>query len=246
MCTANNAMDLVEYGRDDLSKDYAALIQAFSRFLLDRLVSEWSHFPRNPRLLKSASLTAPAAAPITQLMGIHMQTINTCSICSASKERATMSNVVEMVYPRQPGPAFDTLLRDSIIREIGHKATCGTCKRAVPFSSRRSFAARDLPPVLVVHACVTSPDQLAMWRDQRKTSFLGPRVTIRGFKEGTEVEEDEVTYAVRVRPEPFIFIYRPLTVLQSLVVQVITEKQSHLVSIVKGRQNLGFSLVRRV
>jgi hypothetical protein len=198
ICTANNATDLIEYGRDEQGKDYVALIQAFSRFLLDRLVSEWSHFPRNPRLRTSLDLATPASAPMTQLMGINLQTVNTCSICGATKERMTTSHVIEMVYPRQPGPNFSTILRDSIIREIGHKATCSTCKRAVPFSSRRSFVARELPPVLVVHASVTSAEQLAIWKDQRKITFLGPQVTIKGYKEGDNVDDDETVYTVRV------------------------------------------------
>jgi PAB-dependent poly(A)-specific ribonuclease subunit 2 len=197
---AQNAMDLIDYGRDEKGKDYAALIQAFSRFLLDRMVSEWSDFPRNPRLRKSEDLMTPTGPPITQLMGINMQTVNTCSVCGTGKERATTTQVIEMVYPRQPGPDFATILRDSIIREIGHKATCSTCKRLVPFSSRRSFVAKELPPVLAVHACATGADQLAIWKDQRKATFLGPTVTFKGYKEGANVDEDEVTYVVRVSP----------------------------------------------
>jgi hypothetical protein len=191
-------MDLIEYGKDEQGKDYSARIQAFSRFLLDRLVAEWNSFPRNPRLRKSLDLMTPAAPPITQLTGLSMQTITACSICSSAKERSTISHVIEMVYPRQAGPDFSTLLRDSIIREIAHKATCSNCKRLVPFWSRRSFAAEDLPPVMVVHACITSADQQLVWRDQRKATFLTPSVNIKGHGEGIE-DNTEVEYTVRVR-----------------------------------------------
>jgi PAB-dependent poly(A)-specific ribonuclease subunit 2 len=196
--SANNAPDLIDYGREELDKDYAALIQAFSRFLLDRLLSEGTVHSHHPRLLKSRYSNMSPPPPITQLTGINMRAINACSICSSARERTTSVNIIELMYPRQPGPDsdFTAVLRDSLVREIGHKANCATCKRLVPHTSRRVFKAQDLPPVLVVHACVSTTDQLSIWKDQRKSTFLRPTVTIKG--NGEEENGDEVTYVVRV------------------------------------------------
>jgi PAB-dependent poly(A)-specific ribonuclease subunit 2 len=128
------------------------------------------------------------------------------------------------------------VLRDSLVREITHKATCGACRRPAPFFSRRTFDARALPPVLAVHACVANEEQLAVWRDSRKATFLSPEVAIRGHSEAPAEanEADEVTYEIRVRRGRWCVEFGVLKNGQAIVVQIVTEKESHLVGIING------------
>jgi Ubiquitin carboxyl-terminal hydrolase len=99
---ASNAIELIDYGRE---VDYSHMIQSFHRFLVDHLSSEGNTFPHNPVLLKSPThypdVMTPAAAPITQLLGIDAKNIITCLSCKATREKENMTHIVDMIYPRK-------------------------------------------------------------------------------------------------------------------------------------------------
>lgn len=222
LASANNATDLVEYGRETPGMDYSLMIQSFNRFMVERLVGEWNGHPYNPRLRKSADHRAPALPPITQLFGINVKTVNVCSSCKTPRSKDVTTHVVDLIYPRTQsgGIDFAGVLRQSLIREVSHKATCRSCSKTVPFTSRRMFTAKNLPPILAVNACVGgSEDHHRMWMDGRKSTFLSPRIEIKG-EIGTEAGSDD---------PPDTAVYE----IRGLVVQVVTEKQSHLVAIIK-------------
>ena len=64
--TVNNAIELMDYGRESADLNYAHMIQMFHRFLVDHLSSEGNSFPHNPTLLPNsgpADLLSPAPAP---------------------------------------------------------------------------------------------------------------------------------------------------------------------------------------
>lgn len=87
--------------------DYAHIIQSFHRFLIDHLSSEGNAFPHNPILVKNQSPSfhvqphSPAAAPITQLLGIDVKNVITCMSCKAVREKENMTHIVDMIYPRK-------------------------------------------------------------------------------------------------------------------------------------------------
>ncbi|KAJ7168294.1 ubiquitin carboxyl-terminal hydrolase-domain-containing protein [Mycena crocata] len=225
LAQSSNAIELIDYGRDSTEVDYALMIQSFHRFLLDHLSSEGNTFPHNPLILKNQSFTPmsllPVAAPATQLLGIDAKNLITCMNCKAVREKENMTHVIDLTYPRpilnEPLPLeFTAILRNALLRQMSHKATCQTCKHFSNFSSRRSIASRDLPPILAVNASVYTPESLSYWLDNRNQTFLKPHIELHGQVEGID-DPESVVYELR-----------------SLVVQIVTkEKNSHLVAIVK-------------
>ncbi|KAF9821597.1 hypothetical protein IEO21_00443 [Rhodonia placenta] len=221
----NNAIELIDFGRESAELNYGHMIQAFHRFLVDHMSSEGNSFPHNPNLLPSitSSLNSPAPAPITQLLGIDAKNIITCLHCKAVREKENMTHVIDMTYPRKPlsGDAtndsnFASVLQHSLLRPTTHKATCQTCKQFSTFESRRSIRSRDLPPILAINANAFNEETHKYWRDNRNQTFLKPTVEIHGQFEGME-DPEAVLYELR-----------------ALVVQVVTKEQhSHLVAIVK-------------
>ncbi|KAI0350212.1 hypothetical protein OH77DRAFT_1431210 [Trametes cingulata] len=226
----HNAIELIDYGRESADLTYAHMIQMFHRFLVDRLSTEGNSFPHNPTLLPDAGpadLHSPAPAPITQLLGIDAKNVIVCQSCQAVREKENMTHLIDMIYPvrklqQQPmnDPAHETdfasILRNSLLRRTTHKATCQTCKHFATFETRRSIRTRDLPPVLALNAAVHNEDTHKFWRDQRRETFLKPRVELRGHIEGMD-DPETVTYELR-----------------AMVVQVVAkDANSHLVALVK-------------
>ncbi|KAF7305131.1 PAN2-PAN3 deadenylation complex catalytic subunit PAN2 [Mycena kentingensis (nom. inval.)] len=216
---AANAIELIDYGRESANVGhYALMIQSFHRFLLDRLSIEGNTFPNNPVVVQPGDLS-PAAAPLSQLLGIDAKTVVTCINCRTTRLKDNMSHILDLAYPRTPqsGLTFTTLLRNSLAREQAHKATCLNCKHFALFSSRRSLATKDLPPLLAVNVGAHTPEHLAYWIDDKNETFLQPSITIRGLRDDGDDDHDSTTYE-----------------LMSMVVQIVTkEGKSHLVSIVK-------------
>lgn len=225
--------------------NYAHMIQLFNRFLLDHFSSEGNYFPNNPILLQGSRLGGdpsaliPAAAPVTQLLGIDAKNIITCMNCKATREKENMTHLLDLSYPRpsaafpdqlhtQPNPDFAHVVRSSLLRQIHHKATCQTCKRFANFSTKRSIPSRDLPPILSVNACVYNEETQSVWLDRRKERFLSPTLELAGQVEGHD-QRDTAKYEVR-----------------ALVVKIVGKNNnSHLVAIIKGLFSL-ISLVTSV
>ncbi|KAJ7789389.1 ubiquitin carboxyl-terminal hydrolase-domain-containing protein [Mycena olivaceomarginata] len=223
LAQSSNAIELIDYGRESTKVDYALMIQAFHRFLLDHLSSEGNTFPHNPRILTNPTLTAdpapthlPVAAPVTQLLGVDAKNLITCMNCKAVREKENMTHVIDLAYPRpvpnDPLPLdFTAILRNALLRHMSHKATCQTCKHFSNFSSRRSIASRDLPPFLAINASVYSAESLGYWLDNKNQRFLKPQIALHGQVEGVDDPESAV-YSLRIMNK---------------------EKSSHLVAIIK-------------
>ena len=92
----NNAIELIDYGKESAELSYSHMIQLFHRFLIDHLSSEGNSFPHNPSLLPNsgpADLLSPAPAPITQLLGIDAKNIIVCASCHAVREKENMTHL---------------------------------------------------------------------------------------------------------------------------------------------------------
>ncbi|KAF8654097.1 hypothetical protein AX16_003630 [Volvariella volvacea WC 439] len=226
----SNALELLDYEQDTSEVDYAQKIQAFHRFLIDRFAVEGNMVPHNPELRMHArrnKVYLTTVALITQLVGFVGKTISTCLNCGAIREKDTTSHIIEMTYPRrasgssQPLNApidFASVLRNSIHRQILHKAVCQSCNQHAQISSRRCIVTKDLPSLLAINACVYSDEALSYWQDSRNQTYLPAKVKLRGQRVDGE-EDDEVEYELR-----------------AIVAEVLGEgkdKKSHLVAIVK-------------
>ncbi|KZP32520.1 PAB-dependent poly-A-specific ribonuclease subunit PAN2 [Athelia psychrophila] len=225
LAQAQNAIEIIDYGREPTEVDYAHMIQSFHRFLLDHLSLEGNNFPHNPHIFISDNQEQhhnPAAAPITQLLGIDAKNVIICQTCHAIRDKENMTHIVDLLYPRKPSlnkspqaSDFSGILRESLLRQMSHKATCQTCKQFSTFASRRSLATKDLPLVLAVNASAYNEENLSFWLDDKGT-FLKPTIEIQGQVEGVD--------------DPEIAVYK----LRALIVQITTkEKRSHLVAIIR-------------
>jgi hypothetical protein len=107
------------------------MIQSFHRFLLDHLSSEGNTFPHNPHIFVSfdkGDYSAPAAAPITQLLGIDAKNVITCTNCHAIRDKENMTHIVDLLYPRKVRPSIRLLIQES--NSCHSTISLATCQRA--------------------------------------------------------------------------------------------------------------------
>jgi len=219
LAQSKGLIELVDYGRMPAGTDYAQVIQSFHRFFIDHLVVEGDMAPSNPVIVPDLNTQPPS--PLTQLVGILAKTETTCLSCRDTGSKYNITHILDMVYPRSTGtsePAvdFNSILQDSLLREVTYKATCAFCKRVSVFESRRSLSTQDLPPVLAINTSVFNQENIKFWLDTKKRKFLTPSVSLRGQIDGVDDTESAV-YELR-----------------SIVVQVVTRhRHSHLIAIVK-------------
>jgi hypothetical protein len=186
--------------------------------------------PSNPLVVPNLSSYPPP--PITQLVGISAKTDTTCLSCRATRSKHNTTHILDMVYPRpvssnlsmlslillkptdktgtsEPPVDFNSIIQDSLLREVTYKATCAFCKRVAVFESRRSLSTKDLPPVLAVNTSVFDQENIKVWLDTKKRRFLTQSVSLHGQIDGADDPETAV-YELRVRA-PFALGKAPLT-----------------------------------
>ena len=98
---------------------------------------------------------------------------------------------------------FASILYTSLVRRNSYKATCQKCKQFVNFESVHSIPTRNLPPILALNANVHNEENLEYWLDNRKMTFLKPRVQLRGQ---TEVIDDFQSAIYEFRASILLFI----------------------------------------
>ena len=97
---ANNQIELMDYGKETAEHHYGNMIQVFHRFLVDSMSSEGNNFPHNPWLfLQPPADNDPAAAPITQLLGVDAKSVITCLECNSIRSKDQMTHIIDMAYP---------------------------------------------------------------------------------------------------------------------------------------------------
>ncbi|THG96777.1 hypothetical protein EW026_g5119 [Hermanssonia centrifuga] len=98
----HNLIELMDYGRESADHNYGHMIQAFHRFLVDTLSLEGNTYPYNPWLIPPPpNVSYPAAAPITQVLGVDAKNVIICTNCQAVREKENMMHVIDMIYPRK-------------------------------------------------------------------------------------------------------------------------------------------------
>jgi len=104
---ARNQLELIDYGREGTEVTYDHMIQSFHRFLIDHLSLEGNSFPHNPVIFQRPPFQldthSPAAAPVTQLLGIDAKNVVICTNCKAVREKENMTHIIDMIYPRKVG-----------------------------------------------------------------------------------------------------------------------------------------------
>jgi PAB-dependent poly(A)-specific ribonuclease subunit 2 len=99
--SAQNAIELIEYGRESGEVDYAQRIQTFHRFLIEHISQEGNAFSHNPIINNSVNDPRPPSAPITQLLGFDGKNLITCLDCNATREKEMVTHVIDLTYPRK-------------------------------------------------------------------------------------------------------------------------------------------------
>jgi len=199
--------------------DYAQVIQSFHRFFVDHLVVEGDMTPSNPVIVPDLNSYPPA--PLTQLVGVSAKTDTTCLSCRATRSKHNTTHILDMVYTRavcsipslryfpplkcidktgttESSVDLNSVVQDSLLREVTYKATCAFCRRVAVFESRRSLATKDLPPVLAINTSVFNQENIKFWLDVKKRRFLTPSVSLHGQVDGVDDPEVAV-YELRVR-----------------------------------------------
>lgn len=145
--------------------------------------------------------------------------------CKTTREKEGMTHIIDLMYPRkvrlsfvssdrlgflivvkqansEPMPTeFAAILRNSLLRNISHKATCSICKHLAIFTSKRYISSRDLPPILVVNANVYNDEAWEFWQDSRNKVFLQSQVNLHGQIDGAD-DPEVASYVIRVRVTP--------------------------------------------
>ena len=92
----------MDYGKESADHNYGHMIQSFHRFFVESMSAEGNVYPHNPWLLPPhPELIDPAAAPITQLLGVDAKNLVTCTSCKSVREKDHMTHVIDLVYPRK-------------------------------------------------------------------------------------------------------------------------------------------------
>ncbi|KIM28988.1 hypothetical protein M408DRAFT_329031 [Serendipita vermifera MAFF 305830] len=234
--TSANTYGVVDYVQDGQETNYGSKIQIFNRFLVENLRVEGNAAPRNP-VINPAMAPLPSSSvppPITQLLSINSKSVTVCNHCKRSREKPDTAHIVDMIYPRRlasnealPPSDFASILRNSLLRDYTHKATCQFCKQLTIQQTRRPLAANELPPLLLINASVHNDDAQRFWHDTRTTRFLKPFL---GLDVNTEPSQAGGLVSESIDHSSDLVWYE----LRSMVIDVRQdEKRSHLVSIIK-------------
>lgn len=97
----------------------------------------------------------------------------------------------------EPPVDLNSIIQDSLLREVTYKATCATCRRVSMFESRRLLSTKDLPPVLAINTSVFNQENIKFWLDTKKKRFLTPTVCLHGQIDGVDDPESAI-YELRV------------------------------------------------
>ncbi|KAG0150617.1 hypothetical protein CROQUDRAFT_38040 [Cronartium quercuum f. sp. fusiforme G11] len=154
------------------SRSYSSLIQLCHHFLLEQISEE----------VRGTGLNDL----IESIFGTHWRTEQICSNCKFISSRSSLVKAIEIIYPRGSARLSD-LLVNSFSRETSAKAVCSQCGVTCQMRWRRKFerGGGSLPPVLAVHAAVSTPEQLTRWAEP---GFLSPELTITITESETEPE----------------------------------------------------------
>lgn len=144
------------------------MIQAFNRFLMDRISSEFQQ------------MLGGSGAPslMDQVLETEIRAIMRCPQCRHEMENEGRTFVNELVYPaknvmenvrgpknardaRTPRPTFSQILKASVERQDQIKGWCDRCKRYQQLVQRKTI--QSIPKVLMLNAAIQSHEAKLLW-----------------------------------------------------------------------------------
>jgi PAB-dependent poly(A)-specific ribonuclease subunit 2 len=137
------------------------MIQAFNRFLLDKVSEEFR------QMLPSHG--APSLPTMDQVLETQARASMRCAQCANETIRGGRTFVNELVYPakhvmknsRAPRPTFSQILKASVERQDQTRGWCNKCNRYQQMVQRKTI--QSLPRVLVLNAAIQSHEAKLLW-----------------------------------------------------------------------------------
>ncbi|KAF2262002.1 PAB-dependent poly(A)-specific ribonuclease subunit PAN2 [Lojkania enalia] len=137
----------------------ATMIQAFNRFLLDKVSEEFRRMMPNPN----------GPTLMDQVLETQARASMRCAQCANETVRGGKTFVNELIYPakhvvknsRGPRPTFSQILKASIERQDQTRGWCNKCNRYQQMVQRKTIQA--LPGVLMLNAAVQSHEAKLLW-----------------------------------------------------------------------------------
>ncbi|KAK9473883.1 ubiquitin carboxyl-terminal hydrolase-domain-containing protein [Dipodascopsis tothii] len=192
------ALGLLEEEGASRRSPLGPLVQAFNRFLLERIAVEGRSREHGGPALSTEGLTPPELRLFESVAGVSQATAVRCSICASEAQRRGTSFVVDLVYPKHPlagnalvgsvsglgGAGFDkraapppahvsfcAVLEQSLETRVHTRGWCETCRRYQLLTTTKRV--QSLPPVLSLNTAIDSPASRQLWSSP---SWLPARV----------------------------------------------------------------------
>jgi PAB-dependent poly(A)-specific ribonuclease subunit 2 len=135
------------------------MIQAFSRFLLDKISEEFR------QMLPSHN----GPSLMDQVLETQARASMRCAQCHNETIRGGRTFVNELVYPakhamknaRGPRPTFSQILKASVERQDQTRGWCNKCNRYQQMVQRKSI--QSIPGVLILNAAIQSHEAKLLW-----------------------------------------------------------------------------------
>ncbi|CEJ90977.1 Putative Exonuclease-like protein [[Torrubiella] hemipterigena] len=132
------------------------MLQGLTRFLLERVVSEF----------KSMS---PTSTELDRTLATSATTAIRCMHCRSEYTRPGSVFVNDLLYPsmkpqirgKVPRTTFSQVLKGSVERETVAKGWCSKCARYRDIATRKAI--HSVPSVLVFNTAITNPDIRVLW-----------------------------------------------------------------------------------
>ncbi|KAF2635376.1 hypothetical protein P280DRAFT_411570 [Massarina eburnea CBS 473.64] len=136
-----------------------SMIQAFSRFLLDKISEEF----------RQMLPTHAGPSMMDQVLETQARASMRCAQCHNETIRGGRTFVNELVYPakhamknsRGPRPTFSQILKASVERQDQTRGWCNKCNRYQQMVQRKTI--QSIPGVLVLNAAINSHEAKLLW-----------------------------------------------------------------------------------
>ncbi|KAF2874290.1 ubiquitin carboxyl-terminal hydrolase-domain-containing protein [Massariosphaeria phaeospora] len=136
-----------------------SMIQAFNRFLLDKISEEFRRM--------MPSYNGPSL--MDQVLETQARASMRCAQCANETVRGGKTFVNELVYPAKHGvkntrgsrPTFSQILKSSVERQDQTRGWCNKCNRYQQMVQRKSI--QSIPSVLMLNAAIQSHDAKLLW-----------------------------------------------------------------------------------
>jgi PAB-dependent poly(A)-specific ribonuclease subunit 2 len=150
------------------------MIQGLTRFLLDRISSDYRSIPPASTTLERNLFNLPSPVNqedlLSRLLATSAVSSIRCNNCRNESTRPGSTYVNDLIYP-QPKPVprggrgvkttFSQVLKTSVERETTSKGWCSRCQRYQTLQTRKTI--HNIPAVLTLNAAVQTQEHRRLW-----------------------------------------------------------------------------------